>query len=82
MIFLLESAINKAAMNEFMLTVSDKRKTRLQVLAVEYENSVMETLRKTQNSASGKPEVALAGAKKKSKKNDKDAQAKKILALW
>lgn len=81
LVFLLESAINKAAINEFMLTVSDKRRTRLQELAVEYEAEVMETLRKTQTSNNGKPAEALGGgAKKKSKKNDKDAQAKKLLA--
>ena len=83
LIFLLENAINKAAMNEFMLTVSDKRRSRLQELAIEYENGVMEQLRKTQNSQGGKPAEALGGgAKKKSKKNDKDAQAKKLLAQW
>jgi hypothetical protein len=86
LIYLLQSALNKAAMNEFMLMVSETRRERLVEKAQEYENSVMQTtLQKTQNS--GKPGAGghegMGGhSRKKGKKNDKDAQAKKLLAMW
>lgn len=41
LIFLLENALNKAAMNEFMLATADKRRQRLLELAKEYEEKVM-----------------------------------------
>jgi dephospho-CoA kinase len=41
LIFLLQSALNKAAMNEFMLAVSDKRRERLVEIAKEYENTIV-----------------------------------------
>lgn len=44
----MQSALNKAAMNEYMLTVSEKRRDRLIELAKEYEREVVETsLQKT-----------------------------------
>jgi hypothetical protein len=70
-------------MNEYMLSVSERRRDQLMELAKEYERQTVETnLQKTQTSA--KPGLAsndmMGGTvKKKNKKNDKDAQAKKLL---
>lgn len=72
-------------MNEFMLKVSEKRRERLIELAKEHESQIVETtLQKTQNSGkSGMSSEMMGGAvKKKNKKNDKDAQAKKLLVQW
>ena len=86
LIYLLQSALNKAALNEFMLAVSETRRARLVELAKEHENQVVETtLQKTQNSGKpgmGSSENMMAAGRKKPKKNDKDAQAKKLLAQW
>jgi hypothetical protein len=75
LIFLLQSALNKAALNEYMLTVSEKRRERLLVLAHEYENSILHiaqqnSMKKTGNMSSG--DMIGGAVKKKSKKNDKD----------
>lgn len=86
LVSLLQNALNKAAMNEFMLTVQEKRRQRLIELAKDYEKTVMETtLQKTQTSAkSGLATSDMIGGsvKKKVKKTDKDAQAKKLYAQW
>ena len=86
LVSLLQNALNKAAMNEFMLTVQDRRRERLMELAKDFEKTTMEaTLQKTQTSGkSGMASTDMIGGavKKKSKKNDKDAQAKKLLVQW
>ena len=73
-------------MNEYMLTVSEKRRERLIELAKEYEEQVLQTaLQQTQTSVkSGTASNDMMGGtvKKKNKKNDKEAQAKKILQQW
>ena len=82
--FLLQSALNKAAFNEYMLAVSEKRRDRLLELASEYENNIVKTtLQKSQNAGKSgnisSGDMIGGAVKKKSKKNDKDAQAKKLL---
>jgi len=73
-------------MNEFMLKVSETRRERLIELAKEHENQIVETtLQKTHNSGKSAMQSSdmIAGTvKKKSKKNDKDVQAKKLLLQW
>jgi tRNA C32,U32 (ribose-2'-O)-methylase TrmJ len=73
-------------MNEFMLTVSEKRRERLIELSKEWEAQAVQTaLQQTQTSAkSGPAQTDMMGGtvKKKNKKNDKDAQAKKVLQQW
>ena len=73
-------------MNEFMLKVSETRRERLIELAKEHENQIVETtLQKTHNSGKSAMQSSdmIAGTvKKKSKKNDKGVQAKKLLLQW
>ena len=73
-------------MNEFMLKVSETRRERLIEIAKEHENQIVETtLQKTQpsgKSAMQSSDMIGVGSKKKSKKNDKDVQAKKLLLQW
>jgi len=42
LVSLLQNALNKAAMNEFMLTVQDRRRERLMELAKDFEKTTME----------------------------------------
>jgi len=68
---LLQVALNKAAMNELVLTVSEKWRLRLLKLAKEYKTQKAETsLRQTQTSTkSGAATDILTGSvRKKNKK--------------
>lgn len=72
-------------MNEMVLAVSERRRLRLRELAAEYSDQLVDAaLRQTQASArSGAGGEMMAGSlRKKNKKQDKDAQAKKFLQQW
>lgn len=81
----IKEALNKAAHNELMLQVSEIRRLRLLDRAADYQTQMVDAaLRQTQTSArSGAAADMMAGAvRKKSKKQDKEAQAKKLLQHW
>jgi tetratricopeptide (TPR) repeat protein len=86
LIGLLESALNKAAMNEYTLTVQDRRKAAMLRLAKAHEKqAIAAKLAKMANldGGAGMSSDMIGGAVKKNrKKNDKDHQAKKLLALY
>ena len=84
LISLLESALNKAAMNENTLAVQDRRKAAMLRLANEHEQQAIAakaTKMEDLDRGAGMSSEMIGGAvKKKSKKNDKEHQQKKLLA--
>ena len=86
LIGLLESALNKAAMNEYTLAVQDRRKAAMLRLAKAHEKQAIAaeiTKKANLDGGAGMSSDMIGGAvKKKSKKNDKDHQAKKLLGLY
>jgi len=88
LIALLQSALNKAALNEYMLAVQDLRKNKMRRLCRAYEaEQIAEltevALRDARNAAAGD---FAATSKKRVKKGDKELQQKKTFeaykALW
>jgi len=79
---LLLTALNKAAINEYRLKVAELRRERLIQLAVEFEAQELriEAQKSQLSGASQAVQSDLMGgaAKKKNKKNDKEALAKKL----
>lgn len=84
LVSLVQCALNKAAMNELMLTVSEKRRQRLVELAKGYQAEILEAaLSRTHTSGkSGTQQDMMGGVKKKNKKQDKEAEAKKLQEKW
>lgn len=85
LVSLLQTAINKAALNEFMLAVQDKRKTRMFELVREYEAQeiaarILEKEREARGAVSS--DFMGAGKAKKPKKNDREIQQKRLLAIY
>jgi hypothetical protein len=78
LIHLLESALNKAAINEFMLAVQDKRKLKMVDLVLAYEHDhllEMEAeIQKEALKANLANEFIGGNAKKKKLKNEKEIQ--------
>jgi len=85
LVSLVQSALNKAAMNELMLTVAEQRRLRLVALAKEYQAQIVEgALQKTHTSGKSGAQADVMGGsvKKKNKRADKEAQAKKLQQQW
>lgn len=85
LINLLESALNKAAMNEYQLTVQDKRRAALVKLAQEnMDKFVEQQLARAGIEGKGKGNGEMVGhaAKAKSKKNERENYAKRVLAQF